>query len=47
MSQLSQGPEPSGMLGKVVISKPEATIAFMGKRVIEDTLNIEVLEGVQ
>nr|YP_010931183.1 acetyl-CoA carboxylase carboxyltransferase beta subunit [Rhododendron farrerae]WKN50974.1 acetyl-CoA carboxylase carboxyltransferase beta subunit [Rhododendron farrerae] len=36
-----------GMLGKVVIAEPEATIAFAGKRVIEETLNIEVPEGVQ
>nr|UHJ17807.1 acetyl-CoA carboxylase beta subunit [Rhododendron oreodoxa var. fargesii] len=36
-----------GMLGKVVIAEPEATIAFAGKRVIEQTLNIEVPEGVQ
>ncbi|KAF7117208.1 hypothetical protein RHSIM_RhsimPtG0003100 (chloroplast) [Rhododendron simsii] len=33
-----------GMLGKVVIAEPEATIAFAGKRVIEQTLNIEVPE---
>ena len=36
-----------GMLGKAVIAEPEATIAFAGKRVIEQTLNIEVPEGVQ
>ncbi|MCI28768.1 lipoamide dehydrogenase/acetyl-CoA carboxylase beta subunit fusion [Trifolium medium] len=33
------------MLG--VIVEPDATIAFAGKRVIEETLNLEVLEGVQ
>jgi len=36
-----------GMLGKVIIAEPEATIAFAGKRVIEETLNIKVPEGVQ
>uniref|UniRef100_UPI00315D0174 acetyl-CoA carboxylase carboxyltransferase beta subunit n=1 Tax=Pyrola atropurpurea TaxID=642525 RepID=UPI00315D0174 len=36
-----------GMLGNVIIAEPEAYIAFAGKRVIEETLNIEVPEGVQ
>lgn len=36
-----------GMLGKAIIAEPEATIAFAGKRVIEQTLNIQVPEGVQ
>nr|QJD20889.1 acetyl-CoA carboxylase carboxyltransferase beta subunit [Trifolium alexandrinum] len=36
-----------GMLGDVVIVEPDATIAFAGKRVIEETLNLEVPEGVQ
>nr|ASN79070.1 acetyl-CoA carboxylase carboxyltransferase beta subunit [Pterospora andromedea] len=35
------------MLGNVIISEPEAVIAFAGKRVIEETLNIKVTEGVQ
>nr|YP_010566539.1 acetyl-CoA carboxylase carboxyltransferase beta subunit [Medicago lesinsii]UZC31902.1 acetyl-CoA carboxylase carboxyltransferase beta subunit [Medicago lesinsii] len=36
-----------GMLGDVVIAEPDAYIAFAGKRVIEETLKIEVPEGVQ
>nr|YP_010566008.1 acetyl-CoA carboxylase carboxyltransferase beta subunit [Medicago murex]UZC30536.1 acetyl-CoA carboxylase carboxyltransferase beta subunit [Medicago murex]UZC30612.1 acetyl-CoA carboxylase carboxyltransferase beta subunit [Medicago murex] len=36
-----------GMLGDVVIAEPNAYIAFAGKRVIEETLKIEVPEGVQ
>nr|YP_010517874.1 acetyl-CoA carboxylase carboxyltransferase beta subunit [Linum pallescens]UXN84030.1 acetyl-CoA carboxylase carboxyltransferase beta subunit [Linum pallescens] len=36
-----------GMLGDIIIAEPNATIAFAGKRVIEQTLNIEVPEGVQ
>nr|YP_009141546.1 acetyl-CoA carboxylase carboxyltransferase beta subunit [Lens culinaris]AIL56072.1 acetyl-CoA carboxylase carboxyltransferase beta subunit [Lens culinaris] len=36
-----------GMLGDIVLTEPNATIAFAGKRVIEQTLNIEVPEGVQ
>jgi acetyl-CoA carboxylase carboxyl transferase subunit beta len=36
-----------GMLGDIVIVEPDATIAFAGKRVIEQTLNIEVPEGSQ
>nr|YP_009501030.1 acetyl-CoA carboxylase carboxyltransferase beta subunit [Passiflora biflora]AXB37521.1 acetyl-CoA carboxylase carboxyltransferase beta subunit [Passiflora biflora] len=36
-----------GMLGDIVISEPDAYIAFAGKRVIEDTLKIEVPEGSQ
>nr|YP_010127312.1 acetyl-CoA carboxylase beta subunit [Procris crenata]QPO90507.1 acetyl-CoA carboxylase beta subunit [Procris crenata] len=36
-----------GMLGDIIIAEPDATIAFAGKRVIEQTLNIIVPEGVQ
>lgn len=36
-----------GMLGDIVIAEPNAYIAFAGKRVIEQTLNIEVPEGSQ
>nr|YP_009556130.1 acetyl-CoA carboxylase carboxyltransferase beta subunit [Scaevola taccada]QBC69941.1 acetyl-CoA carboxylase carboxyltransferase beta subunit [Scaevola taccada] len=36
-----------GMLGDIIIAEPEASIAFAGKRVIEETLKIEVPEGVQ
>nr|YP_009940493.1 acetyl-CoA carboxylase beta subunit [Passiflora serrulata]QNZ92131.1 acetyl-CoA carboxylase beta subunit [Passiflora serrulata] len=36
-----------GMLGDIIISEPDAYIAFAGKRVIEQTLNIEVPEGSQ
>nr|YP_010689948.1 acetyl-CoA carboxylase carboxyltransferase beta subunit [Ceratostigma griffithii]WBR75738.1 acetyl-CoA carboxylase carboxyltransferase beta subunit [Ceratostigma griffithii] len=36
-----------GMLGNVVIGEPDSYIAFAGKRVIEETLKIEVPEGVQ
>nr|YP_010035775.1 AccD [Onobrychis viciifolia]QQQ88426.1 AccD [Onobrychis viciifolia] len=36
-----------GMLGDVIIAEPNAYIAFAGKRVIEQTLNIEVPEGSQ
>nr|YP_010006642.1 AccD [Passiflora candollei]QNR05409.1 AccD [Passiflora candollei] len=36
-----------GMLGDIVISEPDAYIAFAGKRVIEETLKIEVPEGSQ
>nr|YP_009413603.1 acetyl-CoA carboxylase carboxyltransferase beta subunit [Hemitomes congestum]ASN78915.1 acetyl-CoA carboxylase carboxyltransferase beta subunit [Hemitomes congestum] len=36
-----------GMLGNVILSEPGAIIAFAGRRVIEETLNIEVPEGVQ
>nr|ANA08891.1 acetyl-CoA carboxylase subunit [Syringa reticulata] len=36
-----------GMLGDIIIAEPNAYIAFAGKRVIEQTLNIEVPEGVQ
>nr|QVV41396.1 acetyl-CoA carboxylase beta subunit [Bridelia tomentosa] len=36
-----------GMLGDIIISDPDATIAFAGKRVIEQTLNIIVPEGEQ
>nr|YP_009671236.1 acetyl-CoA carboxylase beta subunit [Passiflora filipes]QCX30490.1 acetyl-CoA carboxylase beta subunit [Passiflora filipes] len=35
------------MLGDIAISEPDALIAFAGKRVIEDTLKIEVPEGSQ
>jgi acetyl-CoA carboxylase carboxyl transferase subunit beta len=34
-------------LGDIVIVEPDATIAFAGKRVIEQTLNIKVPEGSQ
>nr|ANA08912.1 acetyl-CoA carboxylase subunit [Syringa pubescens subsp. patula]ANA08915.1 acetyl-CoA carboxylase subunit [Syringa pubescens subsp. patula] len=36
-----------GMLGDIIIAEPNAYIAFAGKRVIEETLNIIVPEGVQ
>nr|UCS39832.1 acetyl-CoA carboxylase carboxyltransferase beta [Astragalus mollissimus var. mollissimus] len=36
-----------GMLGDFIIAEPNAYIAFAGKRVIEQTLNVEVPEGVQ
>jgi acetyl-CoA carboxylase carboxyl transferase subunit beta len=36
-----------GMLGDILIAEPNAYLAFAGKRVIEQTLNIEVPEGVQ
>nr|YP_010418965.1 acetyl-CoA carboxylase carboxyltransferase beta subunit [Elatostema parvum]USG52157.1 acetyl-CoA carboxylase carboxyltransferase beta subunit [Elatostema parvum] len=36
-----------GMLGDIIITEPDAYIAFAGKRVIEQTLNIIVPEGVQ
>nr|YP_010233199.1 acetyl-CoA carboxylase beta subunit [Centranthera grandiflora]QSX28402.1 acetyl-CoA carboxylase beta subunit [Centranthera grandiflora] len=36
-----------GMLGDIIIAEPNSTIAFAGKRVIEQTLNITVPEGVQ
>nr|YP_010721785.1 acetyl-CoA carboxylase beta subunit [Verbena brasiliensis]WDS80766.1 acetyl-CoA carboxylase beta subunit [Verbena brasiliensis] len=36
-----------GMLGDIIIAEPNAYIAFAGKRVIEETLKIEVPEGVQ
>nr|QKK47889.1 carboxytransferase beta subunit [Parrya pinnatifida] len=36
-----------GMLGDIVIAEPYAYIAFAGKRVIEETLKIEVPEGSQ
>nr|YP_010965054.1 acetyl-CoA carboxylase carboxyltransferase beta subunit [Vicia tibetica]WNM89958.1 acetyl-CoA carboxylase carboxyltransferase beta subunit [Vicia tibetica] len=36
-----------GMLGDIVITEPNAYIAFAGKRVIEELLKIEVPEGVQ
>uniref|UniRef100_UPI0030FE9999 acetyl-CoA carboxylase subunit beta n=1 Tax=Dactylicapnos grandifoliolata TaxID=1549782 RepID=UPI0030FE9999 len=36
-----------GMLGDIIIAEPHAYIAFAGKRVIEETLKIEVPEGVQ
>nr|WOC91405.1 acetyl-CoA carboxylase subunit beta [Utricularia graminifolia] len=36
-----------GMLGDIIIAEPNATIAFAGKRVIEETLNTIVPEGVQ
>nr|YP_010275901.1 acetyl-CoA carboxylase carboxyltransferase beta [Cananga odorata]UKH49816.1 acetyl-CoA carboxylase carboxyltransferase beta [Cananga odorata] len=36
-----------GMLGDIVIAEPNAYIAFAGKRIIEQLLNVEVPEGVQ
>nr|AXY95782.1 acetyl-CoA carboxylase beta subunit [Pisum sativum subsp. elatius] len=36
-----------GMLGDIIIAEPNATIAFAGKRVIEQLLNKEVPEGSQ
>nr|YP_010428236.1 acetyl-CoA carboxylase beta subunit [Prosopanche bonacinae]USN93684.1 acetyl-CoA carboxylase beta subunit [Prosopanche bonacinae] len=36
-----------GMLGDIIISEPDATIAFAGQRVIEQLLNEEVPEGSQ
>ncbi|KAG5570946.1 hypothetical protein H5410_060712 [Solanum commersonii] len=36
-----------GMLGDIIIAKPNAYIAFAGKRVIEQTLNKIVPEGSQ
>nr|QXO87191.1 acetyl-CoA carboxylase carboxyltransferase beta subunit [Leichhardtia flavescens] len=36
-----------GMLGDIIIAEPNAYIAFAGKRVIEETLNIKVPEGLQ
>nr|YP_009731763.1 acetyl-CoA carboxylase beta subunit [Siphonostegia chinensis]QHR84957.1 acetyl-CoA carboxylase beta subunit [Siphonostegia chinensis] len=36
-----------GMLGDIIIAEPNAYIAFAGKRVIEETLHIEVPEGIQ
>ena len=35
------------MLGDIIIAEPNATIAFAGKRVIEQLLNEEVPEGSQ
>lgn len=36
-----------GMLGDIIVAEPNAYIAFAGKRVIEQTLNIIVPEGFQ
>nr|ANP26545.1 acetyl-CoA carboxylase carboxyltransferase beta subunit [Thismia tentaculata]ANP26548.1 acetyl-CoA carboxylase carboxyltransferase beta subunit [Thismia tentaculata] len=36
-----------GMLGDIIITEPNTYIAFAGKRVIEQTLNIEVPDGIQ
>lgn len=36
-----------GMLGDIIITEPGASIAFAGKRVIEQTLNITVPDGIQ
>uniref|UniRef100_A0AAU6QA50 Acetyl-coenzyme A carboxylase carboxyl transferase subunit beta, chloroplastic n=7 Tax=Nigella TaxID=3443 RepID=A0AAU6QA50_9MAGN len=36
-----------GMLGDIIIAEPNATIAFAGKRVIEETLKTPVPEGSQ
>nr|UZC30992.1 acetyl-CoA carboxylase carboxyltransferase beta subunit [Medicago coronata]UZC31068.1 acetyl-CoA carboxylase carboxyltransferase beta subunit [Medicago coronata] len=36
-----------GMLGDIVIVEPDTLIAFAGKRVVEQTLHIEVPEGSQ
>ena len=35
------------MLSDIIIGEPDATIAFAGKRVIEEVMKIEVPEGVQ
>jgi acetyl-CoA carboxylase carboxyl transferase subunit beta len=35
------------MLGDIIISEPQAYIAFAGKRVIEQTLKEEIPEGFQ
>ena len=34
-------------VGDIIIGEPDATIAFAGKRVIEEVMKIEVPEGVQ
>nr|YP_010828746.1 acetyl-CoA carboxylase carboxyltransferase beta subunit [Zygophyllum obliquum]WFF46573.1 acetyl-CoA carboxylase carboxyltransferase beta subunit [Zygophyllum obliquum] len=36
-----------GMLGDIIIAEPNAYIAFAGKRVIEQTLNVTIPEGSQ
>ncbi|RYR39008.1 hypothetical protein Ahy_A09g044392 [Arachis hypogaea] len=36
-----------GMLGDIIIAEPDAYIAFAGKRVIEQTLNTTIPEGLQ
>ena len=36
-----------GMLGNIIIGKPDAYIAFAGKIVIEEVMKIIVPEGVQ
>nr|YP_011001567.1 acetyl-CoA carboxylase beta subunit [Chrysojasminum odoratissimum]WPN86839.1 acetyl-CoA carboxylase beta subunit [Chrysojasminum odoratissimum] len=36
-----------GMLGDVILAEPNSLIAFAGKRVIEETLKLEVPEGSQ
>nr|YP_010291652.1 acetyl-CoA carboxylase carboxyltransferase beta subunit [Scleria parvula]ULQ67659.1 acetyl-CoA carboxylase carboxyltransferase beta subunit [Scleria parvula] len=36
-----------GMIANIVIGEPEATIAFAGKRIIEDIMKIEVPDGIQ
>ena len=36
-----------GMLDDIIITKPNAYIAFAGKRVIEQTLNTKIPEGSQ
>jgi acetyl-CoA carboxylase carboxyl transferase subunit beta len=36
-----------GMLGDIIIGEPDSYIAFAGKRVIEEVMKIEVLDGVQ
>nr|YP_010694904.1 acetyl-CoA carboxylase subunit beta [Hypecoum zhukanum]WCF60119.1 acetyl-CoA carboxylase subunit beta [Hypecoum zhukanum] len=36
-----------GMLGDIIISEPNAYIAFAGKRVIEETLNLTLPDGSQ
>nr|QTI91244.1 acetyl-CoA carboxylase beta subunit [Leuchtenbergia principis] len=36
-----------GMLGDIIITEPDADIAFAGKRVIEQTLNLKVPEDLQ
>lgn len=36
-----------GMLGDLIFAEPNADIAFAGKRVIEQTLNLTVPEDIQ
>ena len=47
LTSLTTGGVSFGMLGDIIIGEPDATIAFAGKRVIEEVMGIEVPEGVQ